>query len=295
MRRLSISSSTASSSAAECYNNQNKNIMPEAVSITLFSYVPLRTPAGLAGFLDLLDSTPGFTPERWGLDERARNPYNQAERQELIEEVCAEKGMFLTPGLRRRKALRYEAYFDAYAGDLGQTWFEFDPGPAEADLPRLFEFADALAAYFRPAFGHIHRFWRVGERSQKYNGSAVVTIDDLQRYGLDSVCARTWYGPHLLGLIGLPLLEASGALVQQTPWGGVQIDLAEQPWEVDPEVLLLAQERVMQTLVTSGAYGDFTDLLHKKTGANWVPLPDTHPILPVARCPQPARPETNRT
>lgn len=269
--------------------------MPEAVTIAFFSYVPLRTPAGLAGFLDLLEAMPDFTPERWGMDERARNPYNPAERQELIEEVCAYKGMFLTPGLRRRKAIRYEAYFDAYTNELGQAWFEFDPGPAEADLPRLFEFADALAAYFRPALAHIHRFWRIGERSQNYDASAVANIDSFQKYGLHPVCTRTWYGPHLTKLVGLPLLEASGARVQPMPWGGVQIDLVERPWEVELEALAAAQEEIMKTLVTSGVYGDFTDFFNKRPGVNWVPLPDTQPILPVARWPQPERPETNKT
>lgn len=268
--------------------------MPEAVTISLFSYVPLRTPARLAGFLDLLDAWPEFTPANWGLDERARNPYNQAERQELIEEVCAEKGMFLTPGLRRRKAIRYEAYFDAYTEGLGKVRFEFDPGPTEADLPRLFEFVDALADYFHPALGWIHRFWRVGERSQNYNASARSTIDSFQKYGLHPLCTRTWYGPHLVGLIGLPLLEASGALVRQTLWGGVQIDLAERPWAVESETLMAAQQQVMKTLVTSGVYGDFSDLFHKKTGPRWVPLPNTRSILPEAEWPQPAWPQSAR-
>lgn len=262
----------------------------EAVTIVMFSYAPLRTQAGLTGFLDLLEAMPDFTPTNWGMDERARNPYSPAERRELIEQVCAHKGMFLTPGLRRRKSIRYEAYYNAYTQGMGSIEFLFDPGPSEADLPRLFAFADALASYFRPALGFIHRFWRVGDKSQEYDASASAGIGTLQQYGLHRVCTRTWYGRHLTNLIGLPLLEASGAIVRQMPWDGVQIDLMERPWEVEPEVLAAAQEQVMETLVTSGAYGDFADFLHRKSGARWMPLPDTRPVLPVSRWPQPTWP-----
>jgi hypothetical protein len=263
--------------------------MPEAVTIVMFSYVPLRTQGKLAGFLDLLEAMPDFMPTNWGMDERARNPYNPTERRELIEQVCTHKGMFLTPGLRRRKAIRYEAYYDAYTEGLGSFEFLFDPGPSDADLPRLFAFADALADYFRPALGFIHRFWRTGERSQEYDASGSAGIDTFQKYGLHRVCTRTWYGRHLTDLVGLPLLEASGALVRQTSWDGVQVDLVERPWEFEPEALAAAQERVMETLVTSGAYGDFTDFFHRKPGAHWVPLPDTRPVLPLS-FPQPSRP-----
>jgi len=187
--------------------------MPEAVNITLFSYVPLRTRVGLAGFLDILEAMPDLTPSYWGMDERARNPYD---RDEMIEQVCAYKNMFLTPGLRHPKGIRYEAYFDAYADGLGYIDFDF-ASPAEAALPRLFTLADALADYFRPALGFVHRFWRIGERSQLYDAAGGRTIEDLQKYGPDRVCTRTWYGPRLTSLVGLPLLEASGAFVRETP------------------------------------------------------------------------------
>lgn len=261
--------------------------MPEAINITLFSYVPLRSRPGLAGFLDVLESIPTLTPTHWGQDERARNPYNRAE---LIEQVCAYRGMFLTPGLRRRKPLRYEAYFDAYSDGLGWIQFNFDPGPQNTDIPRLFNFADALVDYLRPALGYVHRFWRVGDRNQEYDASGAHSLEDLQKYGPDRVCARTWYGPHLTGLVGLPLLEASGALVRETPWGGTQIDLTERPWETEPEELAAAQERVMGTLAMSQVYGDFTDFFKRRPGARWAPLPDTRPILPVTLWPQPPRP-----
>lgn len=258
----------------------------EAIVISLISYIPLRSRSALAGFLDVLEATPNLIPTHWGQDVRARNPYDRAE---LIEQISAHKGMFFTPGLRRGRGIRYEAYFDSFADGLGRIKFDFGPTPAPSDLPRLFNLADALADYFQPTLGFIHRFWRAGEGSDQYNAAGRVNVDSLQKYGLDRVCTRTWYGPHLTHLVGLPLLEASGALVRETPWGGVQIDLVQRPWEAEPEALAAAQGRVMQTLITSQAYGDFADFFNQKPGVRWTPLPNTRPILPLS-FPQPPCP-----
>lgn len=261
--------------------------MPAAVTIELLSYVPLRDRASLEGFLALLAAAPDIVPTEWGMDERSREPYDPGARLQLIEEAMAWKGSALKLMLRRRKTISYEAWFDCYTDGLGKVGFDFTPGPAEADLPRLFEFADALMRYFKPALGFIHRYWRIGERSQSYDASAGANIDTLQKYGLSPVCTRTWYGPQLTELIGLPLLKSSGARVEETPWPGVRIDLVERPWEVEPEQLAAEQERVMKTLLTSGAYGDLADFMARKPGPRWTPLADTNPILPKARWAQP--------
>jgi len=46
----------------------------------------------------------------------------------------------------------------------------------------------------------------------------------------------------------------------------------------------------METLAASQVYGSFDDFFNQKPGARWTPLPDTRPILPVARWPQPPQP-----
>lgn len=140
------------------------------------------------------------------------------------------------------------------------------------DLHRIFLLGDAIAAQLEPEFGIVHPVWLEG--SQEYCASGKITALELQKYGPTPVCARTWFGSHLVQLIGSERLFHSGAIIHKTPWGGIQLDLVQHPWEKDLETLSSRQRSVMKYLQPSGVFGDYTQILNYKSGPNWIPIVD---------------------
>jgi hypothetical protein len=241
--------------------------MPDRVEITVITKSSLRSRAGLEHLLNAFESLNEFTPTHWGLDERARNPYD---RNELVATVSAFKNDFYMPGLHRRQTPRYEAYFSARNQGLNYVKVEFGSSLRQKDLPHVFSLGDALAANLEAEFGFVHPVWLEG--SEEYCASGIITADELQKYGPTPVCARTWFGPHLVLLIGHERLSSSGAVIQNTPWGGIQLDLVQHPWESDVEKLSSRQLEVMKHLQPSGVFGDYTKVLEYKPGSNWKPI-----------------------
>jgi hypothetical protein len=241
--------------------------MPNRVEISVITKSSLRSRAGLEQLLDAFESVNEFTPTHWGVDERARNPYN---RKELVATVSAFKSDFYLPGLHRRQVPRYQAYFSARNQGLNYVKVEFGSSLRQKDLPRVFTLGDALAANLKAEFGFVHPVWLEG--SQEYCASGKITADELQKYGPTSVCARTWFGPHLVQLIGQERLSSSGAVIQATPWGAIQLDLVQHPWTSDVEELSSRQVEVMKHLQPTGVFGDYTQVLEYKPGSSWKPI-----------------------
>jgi len=96
--------------------------MPDRVEIIVFTKSSLRSPVGLEHLLNAFESVKEFTPTHWGVDERARNPYD---RNEVLTTVSAFKSDFHMPGLHRRQPPRYKAFFSARNQGLNYVNVEF--------------------------------------------------------------------------------------------------------------------------------------------------------------------------
>jgi hypothetical protein len=240
--------------------------MPDRVEITIITKNSLRCHAGLERLLNAFESAKNFTPTHWDLDERARNPYN---RNELLATVSSLKSDFYLPSLQRKQAKRYKAYFSARDEGLNYLSVEFGACNHEKDLSDIFELGNVIATELQAEFGIVHPVWLEG--SQEYCAAGQINVDELQKYGLNKVCARTWFGSDLVKMIGRERLLNSGAQIENTPWGGVKLDLVEHPWESDVETLSSKQIFVMKHLEPSGVFGDYTDIEYKP-GANWKPI-----------------------
>jgi hypothetical protein len=247
-------------------------IMPDRVEITVITKSSLRSHTGLEHLLNAFESIKGFTPTHWGLDERAPNPYN---RNELLATVSTFKSDFYLPGIQRKQATRYKAYFSARNEGLNYVSVEFGASLRQKDFRSVFALGDALAKELEAEFGFVHPVWLEG--SQEYCASGKITADELQKYGLSPVCAYTWFGSDLVKMIGRESLLNSGAIIKDMPWGGVRLDLVEHPWESDVETLSSHQLCVMKNLESSGIFGDYTKVLEYKPGENWKPI--SHQIL----------------
>lgn len=244
--------------------------MPDQTLITMMTLMPLGTASGLARLLDAFEHQPTTMPTHWGMDERARNPYDRAA---MIAGVTEEANNILVPGLHRRKPPRYQAYFAAYDSGLNYVKIDFGSSLKPADLARVFVLGDTLAEQLTVEFGLVHLIWRLGEQSQNYSAAGVIKARDLQQYGLKAPCARTWFGPHLVRLLGRDRLAATGAPQHDTAWGAVQFDLTEQPWTADFATLSARQNEVMTRLQPSGIFGDYSNMIRYQPGPRWEPIP----------------------
>lgn len=244
--------------------------MPDALSITLFTARSLHGEPGLAALLDALGRDPGLLPTHWGPDSRTRDPFD---RDRMIAEVTAYQSEFYVPVLRRRKAPAYEAFFSAKSSGLNYIELQVKGPVKDADTPRFFALADALAQALTPELAFVHPIWDRGEESQLYSASGVLSLKELQEFGLNPVCARTWYSPRLAGEIGRERLVQAGLSIENTAGGGVRVDLVPDPSQSDFEMLHRRQTEAMAALAPSGLYADYTRFNDFVPGPRWVPFP----------------------
>jgi hypothetical protein len=245
--------------------------MPDAVYVTMITQVPLRTREGLERLLDAFESIEELAPTNWGRDERARDPYDRAA---LITEVSALKSESYMPGLHRRKPPRYQAYFTASDSGLKMVKVEFGSSLRKKDMALVFKLGSILANALEPEYGFVHAVWRDQDEKGLYSISNVVTARKLQECGLLRPPARTWYGAHIVKLIGRDRLDETGVPIKETPWGGVELNLVADPWEADFETLNARQEKVMSVLEPAGVFGDYSSWHDCKPGPKWKPIPE---------------------
>lgn len=244
--------------------------MLKAAYVTLVTQTPLRTAKNVKEVLNAFESIDRFTPTHWGPDERARNPYDKEEMLRWIKELDED---YSAPGLHRRKAPRYKAYFWANNDDLTYLVAEFGSDLKDEDVKQVFGLGDLLAERLKPEFGTVHLVWK-GGGTDFYNNSHIISDEKLQACGPRPPCARTWFGKHLVKLIGPDLLQSAGVPTRKTAWGGLQMDLVETPWKSDLETLSAKQAEVLEHLEPSGVFGDYESWHGCKPGPSWKPIPE---------------------
>ncbi|NOK62649.1 MAG: hypothetical protein GFH27_549293n105 [Chloroflexi bacterium AL-W] len=243
--------------------------MPDAICITMITSTNLRNTVGVTHILNAFEKHPKTVPTHWGTDERARQPYN---REEMISIVSDFPNDTNVPGLHRRKSPRYQAYFTAKQHDINNLKIEYRSAIDEPNLPVLFALGNALAEHLHPVFGFVHSIWDLGEQSQKYSEAGITNVRDFQEYGPQAPCTRTWFGPHLVDLIGREVLLGCDAPTTETAWGGIQLDLIDTPWEADFATLQQRQQQILQQLLPSGVFGDYSQPFEYQPGPRWVPV-----------------------
>jgi hypothetical protein len=241
--------------------------VPERLCIRVFTRNLLRSPVGLASLLAAFESIEELRPTHWKCLQKSGGRYD---RKQVMDEVLSLSQDFAVPDIIRRKPVRYSAYFSAWNAGLKDVVINFLPPVRQLEL--VFRLCDALAEGLEAEFGLVHPYWDLGERSQEYSASGLISLGELQRYGPRAVCARTWFGPHLLKLIGSERLGSCGGCVHPTSWGGVRVDLLDPPWNGTFETLHVQQQAVMARLHPTGVFGDYSRFLHFKPGPSWEPI-----------------------
>lgn len=225
-------------------------------------------PKRLRDLFTTLCSLEPFIPNFWGPFERKRFPFDIEEIASFVAKNKTLYGNFLVSSvdLWRTRAPRYEGYVLASDRSVNTINLVFSPAPAAKYLRSIYEAAQQLVDSVPTVFAYVHPAWIPSADLDKasatelyrFNWGSSITGVDLHERGLDSICARTWFGPMLVERIGRArLLGIEGATEQSR--GGIRIDLVPEPWSASFEDLRRQKEKAMEQLEPSGMFVEATD------------------------------------
>jgi hypothetical protein len=239
----------------------------------MLTKLPLGKKEVLCALLDVFEQNAMFAPTNWGKDERARLKYSREEFLSATEIFTEQHYAGIS---RTKKKPGYRGYFRT--GKYGLSKLDIDfaaKSLAEKHLVEAYSWSMVLADTLQTEFGVVHQIRDYKAITNFYGGSGHIDKDYLQGYGLDAVCARTWFGPHVSSLIGDDLFNECNVPITKTSWGGIRLDLIESPWLADDKALMERQDRVMPVLKKSGVFADFSGGIQCrfKKGERWIPIP----------------------
>ncbi len=240
------------------------NQLPDLVKINIFTTKRIRNSTDMKALLDILEFFPEFTPQKWGKDGKPKRAYA---RDEMIT-------IFLTPSggnlFFRNQKPKYEGSFPtSTSGKL--TYFDLDVEPKTKEhVQRVFELGNLLAEFFEPIYGSVHPIWRLGTPiSQKFSESGGISLVEFEDGGPLGVAARNWFDPKLIKLLSRKPFEDSGGILRWMDYGGLQLDLIQDPASGTFESLVSKQIEITNNLKNLDIFGDYTKILSIKSGENW--------------------------
>ncbi|MEZ5119957.1 MAG: hypothetical protein R2686_08660 [Candidatus Nanopelagicales bacterium] len=86
--------------------------------------------------------------------------------------------------------------------------------------------------------------------------SCTPAYSDYFRIGPRGLGTRTTFGPHYVEQFGRERLLSTPVHVTELEWGGIQLDLVEEPWNASEEDLVAAWERGMEHLAPAGIFAE---------------------------------------
>lgn len=202
----------------------------------------------LDAVLDAFESH-GLEPDTWAIGEPPGHDYaRDGARRALLGRSATAVGLY------RSRAPAYSAR--VFGRRRPRILVVFDPPPAEQHHPAIIALADALAAAQQPHIGWLHPVADVEppfddpvprirwHMDQCCDGS----VSEYGDHGPGGLGAITWIGPALLDLIGRRRLDAAGVTVESLGWGGVRVDLVDDPLAADDATLAEAWTAAMKPL-----------------------------------------------
>ncbi|UNL83222.1 hypothetical protein [Priestia koreensis] len=215
---------------------------PNYFSISMYPTVAFNEEELLGRLLDVFESNEKFAPTHWGNSETVRVEYN---REEILEKVISE-GRVSEVHLYRDKSVNYRGSFQVRSGHGSFLDLEFQKSIAKKMWPDFFKLADQIAEIAKPSFGTAQMSWPVPhpwnterERLQKWmNISSLPIPVRFRPNGPLGVGARTYFSGHILEMFDRDFLLNAPAVVSELEWGGVCMDLLQDPLEADRDTWL---------------------------------------------------------
>jgi hypothetical protein len=248
--------------------------MPDTIEVRFLTQLSFARKTNLRGLVRLLGTLPRFAPTDWGIiDGEPKQPFGAEAFLAAVAQLDPRRGY--CPKLQRRKVIKYDGFFDVAAEGLTEVFLEFARLEQVALIEEVFHFGGRLAALLKPELGVVHPRWDGGPRMRynSYNISAYMNASVVQQFGPLALCARTWLGPHLSGLLGKEALLDAGLAVRANRWGGLEVDLVTEPWAAGYKALSARQKEVMRALDGTGVFGDYRDTPNNiRAGPRWEPI-----------------------
>lgn len=219
---------------------------------------PLSEAQTFGALLDAFEAH-DLEPDTWAIGE----PPGRAYARDEVERAL--RGQSATAiGLFRKRAPRYHATL--FGRDRPRVLVLFAPPPADRHHAAIAALGDGLAAAQRPDIGWLQPVADVeppfddetarvrGHMDQCCDGS-VAEYDD---HGPGGLGARTWLGPAMVELIGRDRLDAAPVKASKLDWGGLRVDLVDDPLGAADEALADAWTEAMQALDDAGVFARST-------------------------------------
>jgi hypothetical protein len=240
------------------------NKLPNLVIIKLFTTKGIRNSADMKALLDILEFFPEFTPQKWGKDGKPKQAYA---RDEMIANFLTRDGGDL---FFRNQKLKYEGSFPtSISGKLDYFSLDIEP-QTEEHVQHIFELGNQLAEFFEPIYGSVHPIWRLGTPgSQKFSEPGSISLVEFEDGGPLGLTARNWFDPKLIKSLSRKPFEDSGGILRWMNYGGLQLDLVQDPASSTFESLVSKQIEVTNNLKDLNIFGDYTKILSIKSGENW--------------------------
>ncbi|MDN3362878.1 hypothetical protein QU577_14040 [Priestia megaterium] len=225
---------------------------PNYFSISMYPTVAFNEEELLGRLLDVFESNEKFAPTHWGNAETVRVEYN---REEILEEVISGRKVSEVH-LYRDKSVHYRGRFEVNLNYGSFLKFEFQKSIPQKFWSDFFVLSDQIAEVTKPCFGVAQICWPVPnpwnterERLQKWmNISSLPIPVRFLPNGPLGVGARTYFSGQVLGMFGKEFLLNTPAVVSELEWGGVCMDLLQNPLEADSDTWLDRWLHVMKYL-----------------------------------------------
>jgi len=229
---------------------------PKEIRVGLLTQYPLLDRDGLTRMLSALASV-DLDPTHAGMRESPKDEYDL---KEFVERVAKNASTSSMPCFDRRKAPKYTGFFNPQREKLSMVDIRFSGKPGATPYTA----GDALAEALAIEFGYVHPIFEGAGRP--WNAPANTTQDEFQKYGLQGICARTYFGPHLVSMIGAKRITDAGGRITAN---GAVLDLVPRPWDAELDALKKRQAEVTKAFEPAGVIGDFMD---RTAGKRWKPL-----------------------
>jgi hypothetical protein len=226
---------------------------------------------GMNAILDALHANASTTPTHWGIEERDKTVYA---RDDFLEAFVAADCNWSQLFFSRGKAPRFNARMAPSwsAVETGTVTVEFGKVAAK-HLPVLFALGTHLAEALHVAYGGVHPVFPL-EADQKDYLDALRGMNEVDDFGPGTPAARTWYGPHILGLAPSDAFDGLFANTTTLSTGALEADLVAEPWAAGLEELLSLQRKALPALATTGVFGDYATLHRRRAPTpKWTPIP----------------------
>lgn len=243
--------------------------MPDSIYVDIFKPSRFDSSDEMSQCLDLLNASPDFSLTHWAKNERP-----SAKRKYSKDAILAHKedgGDYNLVHLYREKNPVYHVWFSSgsrFKPSLLSLSFEDTKDLSPNTVKEIFKLGSTFARHLEAVFGYVYLAW--DDDQGKYMRIKIVNSAELAECGPNPVHARTWFGPHLVKLIGRDQLFQSGAIVRDTDWGGIECDLFPEPWQATLDELVKRQREVMECLQQTEVFGDYSKKIDFYPGKRWV-------------------------